>query len=118
MSTTHLPRVYLPLPLVINANHPRHADNRGLLVTALNAGWVTIQYRKADGTTATRMATRNLSIMKAFASHEDIEAVRVSDHYNLASILYWDHSAGALRSFRVDSIREAHIPDDPPEINH
>jgi len=117
MSTTHLPRVYLPLPLVFNANHPRHADNRGLLVTALNAGWVTIQYRKVDGRMATRMATRNLSIMKAFASHEDIEAVRVGNHYP-ASILYWDHAAGALRSFRVDSIREAYIPDDPPEINH
>ena len=117
MSTTHLPRVYLPLPLVFNANHPRYADNRATLITALNAGWVTVQYRKADGTTASRMATRNLSIMKAFASRSDMGAVRVGNDCP-STVLYWDHSAGALRSFRVDSIREAYIPDDPPEINH
>lgn len=116
MSTTHLPRVYLPLPLAPHTHH-RHADNRAMLTTALNAGWVTVQYRKSDGTTATRMATRNLSIMRAFASHSDIEAVRVGNDCP-STVLYWDHSAGALRSFRVDSIREAYIPDDPPEINH
>ena len=113
MSTTHLPRVYLPL---VPHTHHRHADNRATLITALNAGWVTVQYRKSDGTTATRMATRNLSIMRACAAPSDIEAVRASSAPS--TVLYWDHSAGALRSFRVDSIREAYIPDDPPEINH
>lgn len=115
MSTTHLPRVYLPL--TFNANHPRYADNRAMLITALNAGWVTVQYRKADGSVATRMATRNLSIIGAFASQDEVEAICVGNDYP-ASVLYWDHAAGALRSFRVDSIREAYIPDDPPEINH
>jgi hypothetical protein len=114
MSTTHLPRVYLPL---VPHTHHRHADNRATLITALNAGWVTVQYRKSDGTTATRIATRNLSIMRAFASHSDMEAVRVGNDCP-STVLYWDHAAGALRSFRVDSIREAYIPDDPPEINH
>jgi hypothetical protein len=116
MSTTHLPRVYLPLPLTFNAIHPRHADNRATLTTALNAGWVTVQYCKADGTTATRMATRNLSIVKAFGTDDDIENLTANNAYP-ASILYFDYRAGGLRSFRVDSIREAYIPDSPPEIN-
>jgi hypothetical protein len=117
MSTTHLPRVYLPLPLTFSAAEPRHADNRAALITALNAGWVTVEYRKADGTVANRMATRNLSIVKAFGTDDDIENLAANNGYP-ASILYFDYRAGGLRSFRVDSIRSAYIPDDPPEINH
>ena len=107
----------IPLPLVFNINNPRYADNRATLYTALNAGWVVVQYRKADGTTASRMATRNPTIVKAFGTEDDLEALSISDHYP-ASILYFDYGAGALRSFRVDSIFEAYIPAAPPEINH
>jgi hypothetical protein len=107
----------IPLPLVFNANHPRYADNRAVLYTALNAGWVMVQYRKADGNTATRMATRNPSIVKAFGTDDDVETLGTDNHYP-ASILYFDHAAGGLRSFRVDSIFDACIPFDPPEINH
>ena len=115
MSTTHLPRVYLPL--IFNENYPRHADNRAALYTALNAGWVCLQYRKTDGVIATRMATRNPSIVKEFGTDDDIENLATDNAYP-ASILYFDHSAGGLRSFRVDSIHEAFIPSAPPEINH
>lgn len=105
------------LPLVFNASHPRYADNRAMLYTALNAGWVCLQYRKTDGVIATRMATRNPSIVKAFGTDDDIENLATDNSYP-ASILYFDHSAGGLRSFRVDSIHEAFIPSAPPEINH
>ena len=107
----------IPLPLVFNINNPRYADNRATLYTALNAGWVTLCYRKADGTTVSRMATRNPTLVKAFGTDDDVEALGVSDHYP-ASILYFDYAAGALRSFRVDGIFEAFIPADPPEMRN
>ena len=47
----------------------------------------------------------------------EVDAVKDYDEYD-PNIVYFDHSAGTLRSFRVDSVINACIPFAPPEINH
>ena len=109
-TNTALP-IFLPL-----ADGHRYAHNRILLRTALNAGWISVTYRKADGTVTERMATCNPSIIGAFGTRYEVDAVQDHDEYD-PNIVYFDHSAGTLRSFRVDSVINACIPFAPPEFH-
>ncbi len=85
--------------------------------SALDSGWVILQYRKADGSIVQRMGTRNPTLVKAFGCTRDVDGIGKSDDY-ADNILYWDRSAGGLRSFcRIDLLC-AGIPEYPPEINH
>lgn len=113
-TTLHSLGISLPLA---PASANLHADNRDALYTALNCGWIAVKYRKANGTPVTRFATRNPAIVGAYGTDGDKEAIRLSDNY-VSSILYYDYTAGSLRSFRVDSIIDAWIPSHCPEINH
>lgn len=99
----------IPLPLMTGA------DNRATLYTALNAGWLYLCYRKADGTTASRIATRNPSIVQAFGTTNDVKVLSVDNH-DPALILYFDAVADGIRSFRVDAIVSACIPPYTPEF--
>ena len=85
--------------------------------SALDSGWVILQYRKANGSIVQRMATRNPTLVKAFGCTRDAEAIGQSDDY-ADNILYWDLSAGGLRSFCRIDLKAAGIPEYPPEINH
>ena len=99
---------------------PAHADRRDELMSFLNSGWVVVAFRKADGERVERLCTRNPSILKAYASAHEVKQIRdndpVGDH--LPNILYYDSSAGALRSFRVDSVLGVYTPRECPELNH
>lgn len=85
--------------------------------SALDSGWVILQYRKADGSIVHRMGTRNPTLVKAFGCTLDAECIGMSDDF-ADFILYWDRSAGGLRSFcRIDLLC-AGIPEYPPELNN
>jgi hypothetical protein len=114
MSTT---RNNIALPLSFP---PHHADRRDELLSYLNSGWVIIFFRKADGTQVERLGTRNPSILKAYASAYEVKQIRDNDPVaeRLPNILYYDYSAGTLRSFRVDSVIEVFTPHECPENNH
>ena len=97
----------------------RHADRRQELLSFLNSGWIIVAFRKADGTRVERLATRNPSILKAFSSAYELTQIRGDPHHpDLPTILYFDHAAGTLRSFRVDRVLGAYIPGECPENNH
>ena len=115
MFTTTPSKIALPLTY-----GNRHADRRQELLSFLNSGWVLIAFRKADGTRVERLATRNPSILKAFSSAYELTQIRDNDPVRdgLPTILYFDHAAGTLRSFRVDSVLGAYIPGECPENNH
>jgi hypothetical protein len=114
MSTTS---IGIALPLTYP---PAHADRREELLSFLNCGWVVVAFRKSDGTRVERMATRNPSILKAYASAYEVKQIRDNDPVaeRLPNILYYDYSAGTLRSFRVDSVLGVYTPHECPEVNH
>jgi hypothetical protein len=115
MST--ISNIGIPLPLTYP---PAHADRREELLSFLNCGWIVVAFRKADGERVERLCTRNPSILKAYASAYEITQIRendpVGDH--LPNILYYDYSAGSLRSFRVDCVLGVYTPRECPELNH
>ena len=115
MSTTHT--TGLPLPLTCA---PAHWDRREELLSYLGAGWVVLAYRKSDGTRVERLATRNPSILKAYANAYEMTQIRENDpdRDRLPTVLYYDYSAGTLRSFRVDGILGVYAPRSAPEFNH
>ena len=85
--------------------------------SALDSGWVILQYRKRNGEIVTRMGTRNLTLIRAYGLASEAEAMSVTDDW-ADGVLYWDRSAGGLRSFcRIDLLC-AGIPEYPPELNH
>lgn len=114
MSTT---RNNIALPLTYP---PAHADRREELLSFLNCGWVLVAFRKSNGERVERMATRNPSILKAYASAYEVQQIRDNDPVaeRLPNILYYDYTAGTLRSFRVDSVLGVYTPHECPEVNH
>lgn len=88
-----------------------------VIVSALECGWVMLQYRKRDGSIVVRLGTRNPTIIKAFGLHSDNEAIRKDEEWG-DNILYYDHAAGGLRSFCRIDLKAAGIPESTPEINH
>jgi hypothetical protein len=87
------------------------------LYSLLNNGWVEITYRNGKGQTTTRTATRNPAIVRHYAGDEELQALRLSDHYT-ASILYYDFARGGIRSFNTDNVLEIGIAGECPEIAH
>ncbi len=49
------------------------------IMSALDSGWVCLQYRKANGQVVQRLGTRNPSILKAYAMQTEIDAIRSAD---------------------------------------
>ena len=112
MSTTTLDSACLVFPTTSTAT----------IMSALDSGWVCLQYRKANGQVVQRLGTRNPSILKAYALQTEIDAL---DQYRRDygiwggdSILYWDYCAGGLRSYSRIDLLAAGIPESAPEINH
>ena len=91
------------------------------IMSALDCGWVCLQYRKANGQVVQRIGTRNPSILKAYAMQTEIDAIdqhaRAYGDYG-DNILYWDYCAGGLRSYCRIDLLAAGIPESAPEINH
>lgn len=90
--------ILLPLP-AIGAPVWERAS---FLYSALDSGWIRVQYRKANGDTTSRVCTRNPTLIRAYGSERDVEAIRLAEEDGV--ILYWDYMAGGLRSFRVASV--------------
>ena len=88
-----------------------------VIVSALDCGWVMLQYRKRDGNIVVRLGTRNPTLIRAFGLHADSEAIRKDEEWG-DNILYYDHAAGGLRSFCRIDLKAAGIPESTPEINH
>ena len=114
MSTITRNCIVLPLP------SSGTADRAAFLYTALDSGWVRVQYRKGDGTRVSRLCTRNPSIVGTYGNSSDVRAIRESESAYLAqdNIVYFDYTAGGLRSFRVSQVEVCGIDSDCPEINH
>ena len=89
------------------------------IVSALDCGWVLLQYRKADGNIVVRLGTRNPTLIAAFGLHSDNMAIGKARSEDWGdNILYYDHAAGGLRSFCRIDLKAAGIPESTPEINH
>jgi hypothetical protein len=89
------------------------------VMSLLANGWVEVTYRKGDGKVVTRLATRNPTLVGAFGNHSDAEAIRKSDKdFDATPLVYFDHSAGGIRSLCVEDLRAVVIPADAPENNH
>lgn len=88
-----------------------------VIMSALDCGWVCLQYRKANGQVVQRLGTRNPSILKAYAMQTEIDAIRSADEW-ADNVLYWDYCAGGLRSYCRIDLLTAGIPESAPEINH
>ena len=96
------------------------SSRTSVVVSALDCGWVMLQYRKADGNIVVRLGTRNPTLIKAFGLHSDNVALgkaRSEDEWG-DNVLYFDHAAGGLRSFCRIDLKAAGIPESTPEINH
>ena len=121
MSTTTRNPILLPLPSTT-------ADRAAFLYTALDAGWVRVQYRKNDGTRVSRVCTRNPSIVGTYGTSRDVRAIRESalggtGFFVVGSlaqdnIVYFDYMAGGLRSFRVSQVEVCGIDAECVENNH
>jgi hypothetical protein len=89
------------------------------VMSLLANGWVEVTYRKGDGKVVTRLATRNPTLVGAFGNHSDAEAIRKSDKdFDATPLVYFDYSAGGIRSLCVEDLRAVVIPADAPENNH
>jgi hypothetical protein len=111
MTTT---RDLIPLDHLLASDRVQRAAT---LYTLLNNGWVEVTYRNAEGYRTTRLATRNPAIVRHYAGDEELQSLRISDHYT-SSILYYDHERGGIRSFNTDKVEEIAIPAECPEIAH
>lgn len=114
MSTITRNCIVLPLP------SSGTADRAAFLYTALDAGWVRVQYRKNDGTRVSRVCTRNPSIVGTYGNSSDVRAIRESESAYIAddNILYYDYMGGGLRSFRVSQVEVCGIDAECVENNH
>jgi hypothetical protein len=122
MTTTTRNCIVLPLP------SSGTADRAAFLYTALDAGWVRVQYLKNDGTRTSRLCTRNPTIVKAYGTSRDVCSIRESalggtGFFVVGSlaqdnIVYYDYIGGGLRSFRVSQVEVCGIDAECPENNH
>lgn len=114
MSTTTRNSIVLPLP------SSGTADRAAFLYSALDAGWVRIQYRKNDGTRVSRVCTRNPSIVGTYGTSRDVRSIRESESAYLSqdNIVYFDYTAGGLRSFRVAQVEACSIDAECVENDH
>ena len=105
MSTTsNRSRIVLSLPSNLSDRH----DN---MMSLLASGWVQITYRKGDGTTVCRLATRNTTIVECYDCRISVVAIRNSDSdYDGTGIVYYDHLKGGIRSFYPADLIEVAIP--------
>jgi hypothetical protein len=104
----------IPMDHLLASSRMQRAET---LYSLLNNGWIEITYRNGNGQPLTRLATRNPAIVRHYAGDEELQALRLSDHYT-ASILYYDHGRGGIRSFNTDNVFEISIPAECPEIAH
>ena len=116
MTTTTRNSIDLPLPSRTLPVWERAA----FLYTALDSGWVRVQYRKNDGTRVSRICTRNPSIVGTYGNSSDVRAIRESESAYLAddNIVYYDYVGGGLRSFRVSQVEACSIDAECVENNH
>ena len=91
--------------------------NSAAAIVAMNAGWVRLTFRKANGHTVTRLGTRNTSIICRYGSMRDSDLIQQADEW-ADNILYWDFARGDIRSFCRIDLLELAIPDSAPELNH
>lgn len=113
MSTTsNRSRIVLPLPSNLS-------DRHDTMMSLLASGWVQVTYRKGDGTTVCRLATRNTTIVECYDCRISVVAIRNSDSdYDGTGIVYYDHLKGGIRSFYPADLIEVAIPADCPENCH
>ena len=115
MSTTvSRTTVILPLPSTTAARRP-------VLYSVLEAGWLRVAYRKANGEQVIRLGTRNPSIVGTYGSSSDVRTLREWEETNDLSddqILYYDYLMGGLRSFRISQVDFCGFDHRCPEINH
>ena len=117
MSTTSTRNlIVLPLP----ARTLPVWDRAAFLYTALDSGWVRVQYLKNDGTCTSRVCTRNPTLVGKYGTESDIRAIRDSESSDLAdyNIVYFDYISGGLRSFRVSQVEVCGIDAECAENNH
>lgn len=95
-------------------------DRSAYLYTMLDNGWVRVAYRKADGTSAIRLATRNLTLIASMGDKRDLSAIKNSEFTPIAleTVVYFDYMAGAIRAFRVDRCDYAAIDATCATSNH
>ena len=105
--------ILLDLP----ANLPARS---AFLYSVLDSGWVRVAYRKTDGTPTIRLGTRNPTLVAKFASNYEVTAIRNSeyDSDSVNTVVYFDHTAGALRCFRVKNVDAVGIDAVSIENNH
>lgn len=116
MTTTTRNCIVLPLPSRTLPVWERAA----FLYTALDSGWVRVQYLKGDGTRVSRVCTRNPTLVGKYGTDADIRAIRDSESADLAdyNIVYFDYMNGGLRSFRVSQVEVCAIDAECLENNH
>jgi len=95
-------------------------DRSAFLYSALDSGWIRVAYRKADGTCTIRLGTRNPTLVAKYGNNYSARQIKDSEFTQNAyeTIVYFDHSAGALRAFRVDRVDAAGIDAVSIENNH
>ena len=95
-------------------------DRSAFMYSVLDSGWVRVAYRKADGTQTIRLCTRNPTLVAKFASNYEVTAIRNSeyDSDSVNTVVYFDHTAGALRCFRVKNVDAVGIDAVSIENNH
>ena len=114
MSTTRTnrSRIVLPFMATISERHDR-------MMSLLASGWVQVTYRKGDGQTACRLATRNPTLVAAFGdSMEQIAIAKSDKDWDATSTVYYDYVKGGIRSFVIDDVIEVVIPAECPENCH
>jgi hypothetical protein len=112
MSTTTRSRIALPLPRLLS-------DRHNMVMSLLASGWVQITYRKGDGQTACRLATRNPTLVAAFGNNMERIAIAKSDNdWDATVTVYYDFVRAGIRSFCVEDVIEVVIPADCPENSH
>jgi len=112
MSTTTRSRIVLPLPRLLS-------DRHNMVMSLLASGWVQVTYRKGDGQTACRLATRNPTLVAAFGdSMEQIAIAKSDKDWDATVTVYYDYVKGGIRSFVIEDVIEVVIPADCPENCH
>ena len=112
MTTTTRSRIVLPLPRLLS-------DRHNMVMSLLASGWVQVTYRKGDGQTACRLATRNPTLVAAFGdSTERLAIVRSDKDWDATVTVYYDYVKGGIRSFVIEDVIEVVIPAECPENCH
>ena len=95
-------------------------DRSAFMYSVLDSGWIRVAYRKADGTQTIRLCTRNPTLVAKFGSKYDVSSIKMSEYDSDAvnTVVYFDHTAGALRCFRVKNVDGVGIDPVSIENNH